>query len=69
MTIKSSKNSKFHFQVFATTLALATQAAPAEDVFHVDDSVFTRPTGERRYNDLHAITLHYNPDFDHRKFW
>jgi len=45
-------------------------AKPNEDVFHVDDSFFTGPDiGDRRYADLHAITLHYNPGFDHRKHW
>jgi len=53
------------------TVATVALAAPKEDVFAVDDSFFTAPsfTQERRYKDLHAITLHYNPDFDHRKFW
>lgn len=41
-----------------------------EEIFFVPPSVFEGPnTGERRYKDLHAITLHYNPEFDHRKFW
>lgn len=50
-------------------LAVGAIAKPSEDVFTVPDSVFTGPDTERRYKDLHAITLHYNPTFDHRNFW
>lgn len=42
-----------------------------EDVFAIENpsAFFNGPNTERRYKDLHAITLHYNPTFDHRKFW
>merc|ERR1711933_8677 len=55
-------------KIFAATVAF-TMAKNVEDPFHVEDSFFTAPSTERRYKDLHAITLHYNPEFDHRKFW
>lgn len=40
-----------------------------EEIFFAPPSVFEGPNTERRYKDLHAIVLHYNPEFDHRKFW
>jgi len=52
----------------ALTLKMV-DSKPQEDVFHTDDSFFNGPSTERRYKDLHAITLHYNPTFDHRKQW
>ena len=58
------------FQVFSiASMATMALAKPKEDVFAMPDDYFQGPNTERRYNDLHAITLHYNPDFDHRKFW
>jgi len=56
------------FAAIALTLT-PVESKPQEDVFHMDDSYFSGPSTERRYKDLHAITLHYNPDFDHRKQW
>jgi len=50
-------------------MATMTLAKPKEDVFAMPDAYFQGPNTERRYVDLHAITTHYNPDFDHRKFW
>merc|ERR1712235_53412 len=50
-------------------MATMALAKPKEDVFAMPDAYFQGPNTERRYKDLHAITLHYNPDFDHRKFW
>jgi len=56
--------------IAAITLTLnSVESKPQEDVFHTDDSFFNGPSTERRYKDLHAITLHYNPTFDHRKQW
>ena len=59
-----------NFQVFQiASMATMALAKPKEDVFAMPDAYFQGPNTERRYKDLHAITLHYNPDFDHRKFW
>jgi hypothetical protein len=55
------------FQI--ASMATMALAKPKEDVFAMPDAYFQGPNTERRYKDLHAITLHYNPDFDHRKFW
>ena len=50
-------------------MATMALAKPKEDVFAMPDAYFQGPNTERRYKDLHAIAVHYDPDFDHRKFW
>lgn len=57
-------------KVTGALVLIAADAKPTRDeIFKMPDSFFTGPNTERRYVDLHAITTHYNPEFDHRKFW
>lgn len=57
-------------KVTSALIVYFAQAKPTKDeIFAMPGSYFQGPNTERRYKDLHAITLHYNPDFDHRKFW